>query len=221
MWKCNCPVHKVKIYTERVYIQLVLILGARSLLIFGFKPRPLYPQFPLNSKLYGLPICTLRARGESSLGIEAMLLCFTTCSLFNKPTVLTRPPLLALSWFIQRQRRCVVLHTVQCRTVLQNCFRMRKNWSYRAQAICSHTKAAGIHSCYCAIRFPVNYFWLAICDSSQCLQVNSNTIYRGHLFLFTYLLYLSLDAFTRLWKDSIRFVGSVYPSTLSSVRLEK
>jgi len=42
--------------TEWVYIPLVLILGARSLLIFSFKRRPLYSRFPLNSKMYGLNI---------------------------------------------------------------------------------------------------------------------------------------------------------------------
>jgi len=54
--KVYCPVHNMKMYTEWVYIALVLILGARSLLIFSFKPRPLYSRFPSNSKLYGLNI---------------------------------------------------------------------------------------------------------------------------------------------------------------------
>jgi hypothetical protein len=40
--------------TELVYIPLVLILVATSLLIFSFKPRPLYPRFPLKTKLYAL-----------------------------------------------------------------------------------------------------------------------------------------------------------------------
>ena len=106
------------------------------------------------------------------LAIEAMLLCFTTCSLFTKHTVLSRLPLLALSWFIQRQRCCVVLHTVECCTVwrIQICFKMRKNWSCKAQAnLQSSYHAAGIHSYCCVIRFPVCYFWLAFCDPYRCL----------------------------------------------------
>jgi len=44
---------------------------------------------------------------------------------------------------------------------------------------------------------------------------------RGQLFLSLHSSYLSLDAFTKLRKESIRFVGSVYPFNLPSVRLEK
>jgi len=56
VWMYNCPVQNLKMHNEWVYTPLVLILGAKSLLIFSFKPRPLYPRFPCNSKLYGLII---------------------------------------------------------------------------------------------------------------------------------------------------------------------
>ena len=51
--------------------------------------------------------------------------------------------------------------------------------------------------------------------------MNSTPVYRGHLFLSTYSLYLSLDAFMRLRKDTTSFVGFVYLYILLSVRLEK
>jgi hypothetical protein len=99
---------------------------------------------------------------------------------------------------------------------------MGKYWSYRAQAICSlRNKAGGTDSYCCVVRFPACYFWLAFCDPYQSLQVNSMPIDRGHLFLSLYSLYLSLDAFTSLRKDSIIFVCSVYQSIVPSVRLEQ
>jgi len=62
---------------------------------------------------------------------------------------------------------------------------------------------------------------LAFCDSYRCLHVNSTPIHRDHFFLPLYSWYLSLDAFTRLRKESISFVGSVYLSIHLSVRLKK
>ena len=96
-------VHNLKMYTDGGYIPLVIFLGAKSLLIFSFKPGPLYLRFPLFRKLYKLqyPICMLRERGKSLLGIESSVLGFTTCSLRTMLTVLSWLPLLALSCFIQ------------------------------------------------------------------------------------------------------------------------
>jgi len=48
--------HNLKMYTECGYIPLIIFLGAKSLLIFSFKPRPLFPRFPLISELYGFNI---------------------------------------------------------------------------------------------------------------------------------------------------------------------
>jgi hypothetical protein len=47
-------VHILNIYTEPDFIPLVGFVGARSLFVFSFKPRQLYPRCPPNSKLFGL-----------------------------------------------------------------------------------------------------------------------------------------------------------------------
>ena len=107
------------IYRSSLFLVLV------RLLIFSFKRRPLYSRFPLNSKLYGLNILFVCFGQEENPRWKSK----QSCSVLQPVACpLSTPPLIELSWFIQKHRCCVVLHTVQCCTVwrLQNCLEWGK-----------------------------------------------------------------------------------------------
>jgi len=159
MRRCSRLVHNLKMSTEWGYIPFVPFLGSRSLLVFSFTSRPFYPRFPWNSKLHDLSIlfACFGQRENPCWESKGNLFCFTTCIRFTIKTVLCRLQPVAHS-SRRAACKCILFNITLCVRLL-NCLRMRKNWSYRSQAICSlRTKAAGTHSCCCFVRFAVCYF---------------------------------------------------------------
>lgn len=99
-------VHKFKRYTHWGYNRLIHFLDAISLMVFSFTPLSFYPRHALNSRLSGLHILFAWFGAEKPLlplpGVEPRLLGFTICRVGTVLIMLTKFPLLEISWFFIR-----------------------------------------------------------------------------------------------------------------------